>query len=133
MLTKKSLVISSFVFSVVLASLILLQKNSFCYATDWCRTLWGNLNLVGYILFVFPFVFLFSLITYFLRESVFRAWANFAKWWVPLQILLVLITPESSGGYFVSLIDKQFVAIILSGVFAILSLIIIIWKSVTRN
>lgn len=84
-------------------------------------------------LFVFPFVFLFSLTTYFLKESVFRAWVNFAKWWVPLQILLVLVTPESSGGYFVSLVDKQFVAIILSGVFAITSLVIVIWKSIARN
>lgn len=84
-------------------------------------------------LFIFPVSLLFSLTTYFLKEQVFRAWVNFVKWWVPLQILLVLITPESSGGYFVSLIDKQFVAIILSGIFTILSLVIIIWKSVMRS
>ena len=84
-------------------------------------------------LFIFSIVFLFSLITYFLSESVFRAWVNFMKWWVPLQIFLVLITPESSGGYFVSIIDKQFVAIIMSSLFAILSSLIIIWKSFTKK
>ncbi|MDE1919792.1 MAG: hypothetical protein KGH56_03855, partial [Patescibacteria group bacterium] len=49
--------------------------------------------------FVFLLVCLFSLITYFLPEAVFRAWARFTTWWIPLQILAVVLTPESSGGF----------------------------------
>lgn len=80
------------------------------------------------LLFVFPFVFLFSLITYKMRDEVSRAWITFTKWWVPAQILLVAFTPESSGGYFVVLLDKQFAAIILSGLFLTISLFLIIYK-----
>jgi hypothetical protein len=82
--------------------------------------------LIGFILFPFPFVLLFSFITYKMRDEVSHAWINFTKWWVPLQILLVLLTPESSGGYFVVILDKQFTAIILSGLFVIISLFIVL-------
>ena len=87
-----------------------------------------NVFLTSMLLFVFPFVFLFSLITYKMRDEVSRAWITFAKWWVPAQILLVLLTPESSGGYFVVILDKQLVAILLSALFVLISLLLIIYK-----
>ena len=80
------------------------------------------------ILFVFPFVFLFSLITYFFLEPVFRGWINFTKWWVPLQMILVILTPESAANPLVNIVDKQSVAILLSGIFVVISLIIVVWK-----
>jgi hypothetical protein len=85
------------------------------------------------ILFILPFVFIFSLITYYLPEAVFRAWVSFAKWWVPAQILLVFLTLESSGGYFVVLLDKQFAAIVLSSLFTIISLGIVLWSIFTAR
>lgn len=81
-------------------------------------------------LFISSLALIFSLVTYYLPESVFRAWVTFAKWWVPLQILLVLLVPESSGGFFVVIFDKQFATIVLSALFTVISLGIIIWKSV---
>lgn len=131
MLTKKIVLIISGLVGGGLLLLEPIKTSTICGAGS--ITCIDNIFFTSMLLFVFPFVFLFSIITYFLKESVFRSWVNFAKWWVPLQIFLVLITPESSGGYFVSLIDKQFVAIILSGVFATISLIIVIWKSVARS
>lgn len=83
------------------------------------------------IFFVFPFVFFFSLITYFLPDTVFRGWSKFVVWWVPLQMLLVAITPESAPGALVDLLPQQTVAILLSGLFAIISLIIIVWKYIS--
>lgn len=133
MFTKKGVLIWGLFLSIVLFGLIFLQQNSFCYSTGWCRNLWGELNLVGFILFPFPFVFLFSLITYKMRDEVSRAWIKFATWWVPLQILLVAITPDSYPGAFIAIIDQQSVAIVLSGLFVIISLALIIWRSLSRE
>ncbi len=126
---KRSILAYGAILSVALFALIFLQKGNYCYSTDWCRNLWDTLNLAGYILFPFPLVFLFSLITYFLPEAIFRAWIRFTTWWVPAQIVLTLLTPESSGGLFISLVDKQLTAIVLSFFFATISLVLIIWKS----
>lgn len=131
MLTKKIILSISGIVSILLVFIDYMGTYQICGGSPGLCV--DTLFSSSMVLFVFPFIFLFSLITYFLKESVFRAWVNFAKWWVPLQILLVLITPESSGGYFVSIVDKQFVALILSGIFAVISLLIVIWKSITRN
>lgn len=112
MLTKKNVLVGIIVGSLLVAYMFV--TNMYDYK---------NIFLA---LFIFPVSFLFSLITYFLSESVFRAWVNFAKWWVPLQILLVALTPETSGGYFVVILDKQFAAIILSGLFAVISLLTVL-------
>ena len=75
----------------------------------------------------------FSLITYPLREETFQSWLHFAKWFVPLSILLVLLTPDGqSGGYMPSLIDKQVIAFLTSALFTLVSLIIIIYKSIKK-
>jgi hypothetical protein len=64
-----------------------------------------------------------------MREEVFRSWLHFAYWWVPLSIILTLITPDGSGGWGIpNLISPEIVAITFSSLFAIISLIIIIWK-----
>ncbi|MDP1689678.1 MAG: hypothetical protein Q8L52_00495 [bacterium] len=124
MLTKKNVLLISGAVSILLVFIDRIGTYQLCggYPGLCVDTLFNS----SMLLFVFPFVFLFSVVTYFLSESVFRAWVNFAKWWVPVQILLVALIPESSGGYFVAILDKQFAAIILSGLFATISLLIIL-------
>ncbi len=83
------------------------------------------------IFYIFPFVFLFSLITYFLKEEIFHAWSKFTYVWVPISMFLVFIIPRGGGnGAFPSLIDNQLMAILMSGLFVIISIIMIIWLSV---
>jgi hypothetical protein len=80
------------------------------------------------VFYIFPFVFLFSLVTYFLKDEIFHIWVKFTYVWIPLSMFLVLIIPGGGGnGAFPSLIDNQFVAILMSGLFAIISLIIVIF------
>src|SRR3989338_3458221 len=45
-------------------------------------------------------LFLFSLITFFMREHVFRNWARFALPGVALSMLLTFLTPEPETGGF---------------------------------
>ena len=126
MCTKKSVLVISGVVSVVLVLIDRIGTYQLCGGYPGLCV--DTLVYSSRILFVFPFVLLFSLITYKMRDEVSRAWLRFAQWWVPLQILLVALTPDSSGGYFVVILDKQFTAIILSCLFAIISLLLIAWK-----
>lgn len=56
------------------------------------------------IFFIFPIVFLFSLITFRLRESVFLAWWKFARLAIPLifitSFIISLELHHNSGGFF---------------------------------
>ena len=83
-------------------------------------------NLVLLFEFFLP-LFLLSLITYKLRDEIFRAWLIFAKWWVPLTIILVLLAPTT--GYSLVPIDKGRVSLFMNALFLILSLLLIAYKS----
>lgn len=52
---------------------------------------------IAYLFFSFPFLFLLSLITYKMRDEVFRAWWSFVRWWVPVIIVTTLLL-NSAGG-----------------------------------
>ena len=83
------------------------------------------------IFYIFPFVFLFSFITHFLKEEIFHSWIKFTYVWVPLSMFLVFIIPGGGGnGAFPSLIDNQLIAILMSALFVIISLIMIVWLSI---
>lgn len=80
-------------------------------------------------------VFLFSvalLVVYFLflfmREEIFNYWKRFAKIFLPIAIILIIITPTQYGG-FVG-VDKELATWFLAVAFLIISLGIIIWKSI---
>ena len=92
----------------------------------------GSCNIISNIIditAVFPLpltaFFLFSLITYFMREEVFHSWARFAAPAVIISILLILITPNDSGGGFGPQlsVDKADVAILTTVVISIASLV----------
>jgi hypothetical protein len=125
MLTKKNVLVMSAVIGGGLLLLDLVKTSTFCGegGTICIRQMF----YITMLLYIFPFVFFLSLVTYFLPEATFRAWINFAKWWIPVQIILVAITPdEAAGRFFVNILDSQFAAIILTGLFVIISLLIIL-------
>ena len=127
MFTKKNVLIISGLIGGGLLLLEPIKTSTICGVGS--TTCIDTVFFIAMLLFVFPFVLFFSLITYKMRDEVSRAWIRFATWWVPLQILLVALTPESSGGYFVVILDKQFVAIILSGLFTLISLLLIAYRA----
>ncbi len=56
--------------------------------------------LSNFVIFLSPLllVFLFSLITYKMRDEVFEHWRNFSLWALPFLILFVYLLSESSHG-----------------------------------
>jgi len=101
MLKKSLLLISSiYVVFFVIAYIV-----SLSCASGWCKI--HDDDLLGIVLLIFspliPF-FIFSLITYKMREEAFRAWWNFACWFVPIIIVVTLlqnIGPFSRGRDFI--------------------------------
>ena len=77
------------------------------------------------ILFVpiLPF-FLFSLVTYWMREEIYQAWFRFARWWIPISMLAIFIAPEYSHDWLYP-IEKGGVALVSSIIFCAVSILII--------
>lgn len=71
-----------------------------------------------------------SLLLFFLREEVFRAWWRFARWYLSVAILIVIV---SGGGGVASglgsLWDQELAVWWTAGLFLIISLTLIIYKS----
>jgi hypothetical protein len=64
-------------------------------------------------------ILLLSLITYKMRDEVFRAWWNFARWWV-LVIIAVTYLLENAGGGGTLGMDTDFTIFALSILYAVL-------------
>lgn len=58
---------------------------------EWCEPL-------AFALMSFFPLLLLSLITYKMRDEVFHAWWNFARWWVPVIIITTLLLNKAGGG-----------------------------------
>ena len=128
-LTKKKVFWISSLYVIYFCLLLLV---SWQCDVKWCQIRDDDtFGLAIYIFAPLAPVFLFSLVTYFLREEVFQVWMRFAKWWIPLSIFFVLIMPDGQGGgYMPSLIDKQTIAFLMSSIFILVSLTKIISKSI---
>lgn len=83
-------------------------------------------NLAETILPIFP-ALLLLLVTYWMREEIYQAWFRFARWWVPLSMLAILIAPEYSGDWLYP-IEKGGVALVSSVIFCLVSVVIIGFK-----
>jgi hypothetical protein len=98
-MTKKSVLVVNSIAIILLLTLAYTQSGTSCYSTVWCNKLWDAINRVGEMLFIFIPVLLFSLITYKMRDEVFQAWWKFARWFVPVIMLVtLLINSQSRGG-----------------------------------
>lgn len=83
---------------------------------------------VFFILLIAASVFLVKLIT---RPEVFNSWEKFAIVYIPIAVILVAITPNSSGwmGSGFGRFDKEATVGLLVTIYVIVSLLIIIIKS----
>jgi hypothetical protein len=126
--TKKSVFFAAFIVTVVLVSLFFIAQIQYCnYHYDGYETL--CMRAFGYIeqvleplsfsLFLAPLFFLISLITYRMKDEVFLAWWRFARWWVPV-IMIVTFLLENAGGGGTLGMNKDFTALILIILYSIL-------------
>lgn len=81
----KKLVLFGSMFLVVMFSILILFVDVLHY--KFCSTTCIN---IGESFFIFPFIFLFSLITYFAPGQAFKAWWKFARISIPIIFILSL-------------------------------------------
>lgn len=75
---------------------------------------------VQMVLGVFSLIFFFSLITYKMREEVFQTWWKFARWFVPVIMLITfLINSKTRGGGVVATMSGGFDILIIGIFYAI--------------
>ena len=88
----------------------------------------------GAIISFLPIIplFILALITYKMRDEVYRAWLRFAYVWIPLSMLLIFLAPEYSTDWMFPVV-KGTVAFFSSILFVIISLILIVWKYVVAR
>ena len=126
MLNKKTTLFVSFFLSVVLVIWDYFGNYQLCGGKEWggCVDILAGIETI--FLLSIP-VFVFSSITYWMKGEVYRAWFRFARWWIPLSIILIFLSPEYSSDWILPIV-KGTVAFAMSALFVIIYTILIIWK-----
>lgn len=119
-----------------IAPIVFALTLSTCYSRfgDICGSS-GDINervALSFVLFSIS-IFLLSLIFLFTREEIFRFWVKFAKYYLPIAALLIILSPETGGGGFgLSLgFDAELTTWWTAGVFFIVSIVIIIYRTIS--
>lgn len=125
MITKRNLLIWSGAGSATLLILNQIGTYRLCGSNEYglCMDNLSNVMLVFYP--IIP-LFIISLIVYFLRDEIFRAWIRFVYLWIPLSMFAILVAPEYGNAFLP--IEKGTVAGFFSLLFIIVSIIIITIK-----
>lgn len=91
----------------------------------------STISGIGEPLLIFSILLVVILsILLFLNKNIFKSWLRFAAWWIPLSIILIVITPETSNSWMpLYFIGKGTVTVLMAGIFSIISLILIAWKT----
>jgi hypothetical protein len=85
----------------------------------------GSISLFSFV------VFIFSIPLYFLKEGVYFAWRKFALWYLPIVAILILSAGGGSNGFNPGYgMDTESLTFFFSGLFALISLVLIIYKSI---
>ena len=135
---KRVGIIASLIFIVLIwrwAS-VLLEENFWTKCIDihksQLRCVEGVLFDKDPVLNLILFSILFSTIPlFFLKEAIYKTWRNFSFVFIPLMLIFIFTSPESSGGLFgtTSLFDRESAAMVGTSLYLILSYIIIAIKA----
>ena len=124
-LTKKKVLLISISLSLILLAIDQIGTYRLCSQDDTCALYLAT--LVRTLLLVFPLALL-SLATYFLRDEIFFIWMRFARWFIPISIFLILISPNNKTDWMFPN-DKGHVSFYLSILFLGISILIVLIKS----
>ncbi len=105
--TKKKVLFVGLGGTLLILALFSLGING-CNTSVWCNKIiyFVDNGLVGDVInsdtFLLIFLtiplFILSLITYKMHDEVFRAWWRFARWWVPVIMIVTFLLENAGGG-----------------------------------
>ncbi len=113
--TKKNIFILSTLTTLFVGVLFTLDSN-YCYLNPFCIDSFIVLFLIP------PFLFLLSLITYKMKDHVFRAWWNFAWWWSLLIVGVTFLLTHAQGGGTLGM-NQDFTFFVLSILYVLLVIV----------
>lgn len=125
MITKKTFLITALLGTVFLIFFTFLSVNGLCTSKFFCDRLHDDSAMATFLIFL-PFL-IFSIITYKVKYLAYQSWSRFVCFWIPLSILIIVLTPKSNEGLFP--IEKGSVSVLMSIIFSIISILIIFIKS----
>ena len=119
-------------FSVLTAmiSFLILSIQDYCYLTENGFQVICTSEVGAVLFFAALPVALLSLASFFLADRAFYVWRKFAFWWIPCEIVISLLASNRGGGLIGLSMAKDEVALTLSILFFIISLVIIVSKFV---
>lgn len=126
MMTKKNVLI----LSAVLVALFIVfgfQKNIGLCGKEY-NSCWTFFDLLWSPFSLGVPLFLLSILTYRMHEEIFFTWLRLAYWWIPLSVLIIFTTPTTDHSWAIGGPSRDSVTWFLSGLFFVISLILIAWK-----
>lgn len=124
-MSKKNTLIVSLLGTLIFVTLLFATKLGICGPENYACT--DALDPIAQTLSIFFPVFLLSVITYFMRDDVYRTWFRFTRWWVSLSVLATLIIPTTRDWLY-PLASKAGVAFLSVIFFFLISLVLIAYK-----
>ena len=130
-MSKKTLFITSGIGTSLLVLLNWIGTFKLCGGQEYGQCMDFAYSAIINFLPIIP-LFLFSLITYKMRDEVYCAWSRFAYVWIPLSMIAILFAPEYSGDWMYP-VTKSSIAFLSSLLFVTISLGIVIWESIAAR
>jgi len=128
------LLILTFVLTVGIFAVFYFEKESLSILSELFgkRIYYSDIAPAGESIFFLSATLLLSLIPlYFLKEGIYKAWRKFAVIYLPIAILWIAASDPYGGGGYVGMLDsREQVTFFVSGLFLLISLILIIYKSI---
>ncbi|MCG2690790.1 hypothetical protein L6249_01830 [Candidatus Parcubacteria bacterium] len=128
MLTPKKVLVSAIPCAITGYIFGTVFRELFCSSFD-CQDFF---DYSGQFLFLFSVILIvinFSLI--FLHKEIFTSWWKFARIYIPVSAILTILSGSGSGGGYIGLTsDYESTAWFMAGLFFIISLALIIYKSI---
>ena len=121
--SKTKLLVLSFVLGGLAIFLGFISSTKQCFL--------GYKQSIAYTLLIFVPVFLLAIFFYFSRESSFASWRKFLGWWIPISLILVILSPHSPAD--LSPIYKKTVVLFMGGGLVVVSLFLLIFKSLKKE
>lgn len=126
---KKFLGLSFFGFFIFLFSYILLTNSDFCFYKESCYIITESFAVYTML---FISMFLFSLLTFKLKQETYNAWRNFSFFYLLVFLILLSFIPMRTHGLDYLPITKGLVSFLLSIIYSIVSLFIVIYHSIKK-